>query len=383
MNDAPLATADSVATNEDTPVAVTLTGTDTEATALTFAVSAPPAHGSLAGTAPNLTYTPATNYHGADSFTFTVSDGESTSVPATISISVAPINDAPVASAQALAVNEDTALPVTLTATEVDGDALTYSITTPPAHGSLSGTAPNLTYTPTTNYHGADSFTFNASDGIASSSATVSITVNAVNDAPVANALEVNTEVGEPVSFTLTGSDVEGSSLTWNVSSAPAFGTLSGTAPALTFTPNLAWSGVDSFTFTVSDGAQVSAPGTVTLTAAPSGPWQLVVRTGHVVPGAGGATISSIATDYVSDAAGRASFRATAGSVTGIWTEDNAGLAPAVVQGGAAPDVSGAVFDAVTTGPWAAGDGELLVFRQIGHRPGRRHQFQRPWLLAA
>ena len=69
------------------------------------------------------------------------------------------------ADAQNVTTAEDTAQPITLTGTDVDGSPLTYTIVTPPAHGTLSGTAPNLTYTPAANYNGADSFTFKVNDG--------------------------------------------------------------------------------------------------------------------------------------------------------------------------------------------------------------------------
>ena len=76
-------------TAEDTAAAITLTGTDVDGDALTFAWSSAPRHGTLSGTAPNLTYTPAADYHGPDSFTFMANDGQADSAPATISITVA------------------------------------------------------------------------------------------------------------------------------------------------------------------------------------------------------------------------------------------------------------------------------------------------------
>src|SRR4030095_14010842 len=91
--------------------------------------------------------------------------------------------------------DEDTAKAITLAATDAEGSTLTYTIVTGPAHGTLSGTAPALTYTPAANYNGADSFTFKANDGTADSNlATVTITVTAVNDAPVANDVTLATD---------------------------------------------------------------------------------------------------------------------------------------------------------------------------------------------
>ncbi|WP_372798265.1 glycosyl hydrolase, partial [Pontiella sp.] len=84
----PTAIAQSVETLEDTPVDITLTGSDEEGDPLSFTVASGPANGTLSGTAPDLTYTPDSGYRGADSFTFTVNDSSSTSTPATVSISV-------------------------------------------------------------------------------------------------------------------------------------------------------------------------------------------------------------------------------------------------------------------------------------------------------
>ena len=146
-----------------------------------------PTHGALTGTPPNLTYTPGPNYFGPDSFTYTASDATLTSPPATVTISVTPVNDGPTADDQAVSTPEDTALAITLTGGDVDGDALTFVIGTSPTNGALTGAPPNVTYTPDANYSGPDSFTFTASDATLSSPpATVSITVTAVNDIPLA-----------------------------------------------------------------------------------------------------------------------------------------------------------------------------------------------------
>jgi hypothetical protein len=146
----------------------------------------------------------------------------------------------------------------------VDGDALTFTIVTPPAHGTLAGTAPNLTYTPAANYNGPDSFSFKANDGtVDSSPATVSITVTPVNDAPVANAGPDQT-VDEGASVALSGSasDVDGNALTvsWVQTSGPAV-TLAG---ANTLTPSFTAPQVSAdtlltFRLNVSDGALVAS----------------------------------------------------------------------------------------------------------------------------
>jgi hypothetical protein len=106
-------------------------------------------------------------------------DGTNGEVAYTYTIMADPDNSPPVANNQAVGTAENTPVAITLTANDVDGDSLTYSIVTSPSHGSLSGTEPYLTYTPDSGYNGSDSFTFKANDGVADSNiATVSIAVN-------------------------------------------------------------------------------------------------------------------------------------------------------------------------------------------------------------
>ena len=142
---------------------------------------------------------------------------------------------------------------------------------TQPVNGSLSGTAPNLTYTHDGSETTADSFTYSANDGtVDSSPATVSITITPVNDPPVADSQSVNTPEGVAVDIALTASDAEGNPLTYSVA-APSHGILSGAAPALTYTPDNNYTGPDSFTFTVNDGEFDSEPAMVTITVTGGG----------------------------------------------------------------------------------------------------------------
>ena len=225
VNDAPSATEQNVTTAEETADVVTLAGTDVDGDTLTFAKASDPAHGTVSiTTAGSATYTPAANYHGPDSFTFTVSDGTVTSPAATVSITVTPVNDAPMATPQNVTTPEDTAKVVTLAGTDADiDDDLTFAIGVQPAHGTLDLVGDEATYTPSANYHGPDSFTFTLSDGtVTSSPATVSITVTAVNDAPVATAQGVSTAEDTAKVVTLAGIDVDGDGLTLALEAQPS-----------------------------------------------------------------------------------------------------------------------------------------------------------------
>ena len=181
-------------TDEDTAKAITLTGSDLDGDTLIYGVVTQPTHGALSGTAPNLTYTPAADYNGADSFTFKANDGMVDSNIATVSITVTPVNDPPVADPQTVMTDQDNQLSITLMGSDIETPpaSLTFAVTVPPGHGVLTGTPPNVTYAPDVGYHGSDSFAFTVTDDgdgasppLTSADATISITVNGVPEIAV------------------------------------------------------------------------------------------------------------------------------------------------------------------------------------------------------
>jgi len=265
-NTAPTAANLNVNTAEETAVEIALEGSDADGDALTYTVVEPPTFGTLTGTGSDLTYVPNANFYGADSFTYSVSDGEAESNVASVQITVSAVNDAPVAANGAATTDEDTAVQVGLSGSDVEGSALTYTVVSGPSHGTLSGSGANRTYTPDANYNGVDSFTFKVSDGQDSSNtAIVSLTINAVNDAPVADATATSTKYvissnNTDATVSLDGtrsSDVDGDALTyaWYLGGNPlATGaTASATVPV----------GTQAIELRVSDG---SATGTTTVT---------------------------------------------------------------------------------------------------------------------
>ncbi len=268
-NAIPDALVQSVTTSQNQATNITLTGTDSDGDSLTFAIASGPSHGILSGTPPAVTYIPNSDYTGSDSFTFTVNDGTATSTAATISINinaVDPDNTDPNALAQSVTTLQNQAANITLIGTDSDGDSLTFAIASSPSHGTLSGTPPAVTYTPDSNYTGSDSFTFTANDGKATSTAaTVSINIDPGNTAPNALVQFVTTLKNQAANITLTGTDSDGDSLTFAIASDPSHGTLSGTPPAVAFTPRSDYIGTDSFTFTVNDGKATSTAATVTI----------------------------------------------------------------------------------------------------------------------
>lgn len=242
---------------------VNLTGTDFDGDSLTFSIISSPSNGSISGTAPNLLYTPNVDFSGSDTLVFKVNDGTIDSATGSIYITVengeSVTNTLPVANNQNISVDMDSSdNAITLSASDVDGDTLTYTIISNPTNGTISGTAPNLLYTPNSSYIGNDSFTFKANDGTGDSSiATVSIVVasTVANSLPIANDQNISIDMdSSDNAITLSASDVDADTLTYTIVSNPINGTISGTAPNLLYTPNILYMGDDSFTFKVNDG---------------------------------------------------------------------------------------------------------------------------------
>jgi len=191
-------------------------------------------------------------------------------------------NDPPVATPQtdedSVSTAEDTATGITLAGTDPENDSLTFEVVTQPEHGDLTGTAPNLTYTPDADYNGADSFTFKVNDGTLDSTttATVSITVTPVNDDPTANndSFSVDEDSGANTLDVLandtcapdTGETLTITGVTQGTHGAVA---ITHSGADLTYTPDGDYFGADSFTYTISDGNGGTDTATVSITVDP------------------------------------------------------------------------------------------------------------------
>ena len=203
---------------------------------------------------------------------------------------VNPVNDVPVATAQSVTTTEDTVKAITLAGTDLEGSVLTYSVISGPTKGVLTGTAPNLTYTPKANANGSDSFIFKVNDGsFDSAEVSVSIAITPVNDAPTLSdftvpGIEDTVVTFDPSNASAVYSDIEGTALaSIRVITLPPTGTLrlSGTDVSqgqvvsmanlanLTYVPAADENGPKTFTVTASDGEQSSASATVTLSLEP------------------------------------------------------------------------------------------------------------------
>jgi VCBS repeat-containing protein len=277
-NTPPLAHDDSAATVAGAPVAIYVLANDSDPDGdlldrTKIAIATPPAHGGVTVNPSTgaVTYTPAAGYSGADSFVYTVKDIRgATSNPASVTVTVNPGNQAPTAANGVLATSEDTAASGTLTASDPEGSPLTFSIVTNGSKGTATVTnaaTGAYTYTPNANANGADSFSFRASDGsLNSTPATVSITIAAVNDAPVPSAPAIATNEDTAGTSQVAPNDPDGgSAYTYAVSQAPAHGNASVSPSGLvSYSPLANYNGADSLVVRVTDpggtSGQVAIP---------------------------------------------------------------------------------------------------------------------------
>lgn len=249
---------DTLTTDEDTQGSTTLTATDANGDSLSWSVSSPASNGSAAVVGGNVTYTPNANFNGNDSFTVQVSDGSLTD-SIVVNVTVNAVNDLPVIAQGAgttLTTAENNSTGVTLSASDVDGDSLSWSISTAASDGSASVTAGNVSYTPNAGFNGNDSFTVQVFDGTAPVSFVVNVEVTAMNDAPVIDqeTASVSTSEDNQGTTALTATDIDSASLSWTVSVAASHGSAAVSDGNVTYTPNENFNGSDSFTVQVSDG---------------------------------------------------------------------------------------------------------------------------------
>jgi VCBS repeat-containing protein len=316
-NQAPTPAADTYSTGEDTALTVNAPGvlandSDPDGNPLSAALVTGPSHGTLTLNANgSFTYIPAANFNGSDSFSYQASDGTEQSSPATVTISVTAINDAPTASDDAYSTGEDTALTVNAPGVlandnDPDGDTVHTVVESAPSHGTLALDADgSFIYTPAADFNGTDSFTYRASDGSQQSNpATVTLTVTATNDGPTAAADAYSTTEDNVLTVPAPGvlgndSDPDGNPLSAALVSGPSHGTLTLKADgSFAYAPVANFSGSDSFSYRASDGSQQSNPATVTLTiTASNDPPTVTVAAGGVCVGDDSGTINLTVAD--------------------------------------------------------------------------------------
>jgi glucose/arabinose dehydrogenase len=285
-NAAPVTTGASVSTPEDTARTIPLAAADADGDMISRAISRSPSTGSL-GTisGANVIYAPAAQTNGADSFEFTATDGAATSAPATISITVTEVNDPPDGVDDTASAAEDGNVLVNVRANDAKGPAnessqmLTVSSVTMPLHGTAVVEGGSVRYTPAANYSGPDAFGYQVCDNGKTNgapaplcdTATVSVIVTAVNDAPVAVDDAAATSIGRAVTIDVLANDSKGppdeagQTLTVASIGTPAHGTAVLDAGKVRYTPTSGYLGPDSFSYQACDNGGLCDTGQVSI----------------------------------------------------------------------------------------------------------------------
>ena len=288
VNDPPLAINDTVSTPEETAIEIDVVANDSDVdgtiNSSTVVVTVQPSNGqvSVDSTTGAITYTPNINFFGQDSLDYSVNDDLGlTSNEARIHITVNSVNDAPVAVDDTASTQEESAVAIAVVNNDTDSDGTidttSVLVVQAPQHGttSVSSATGEITYTPETNFVGSDSlqYTVNDNGGQSSNNATVRITVTDINDAPVAIADSASTleETAVEIDVAANDTDIDGTVISTSVviATPAANGTtvVDGTTGRVTYTPELNFVGIDSFTYTVDDeDGATSLPGTVSVT---------------------------------------------------------------------------------------------------------------------
>ena len=305
-NRPPTLTAISVDVNEDesTSIDVLSSATDPDGGTLTVASFESPAHGTATSSGSQLTYTPDTDYNGPDQFEVTVADGQGGRVTGTVHVTVAPVNDAPVAMADSVTVSEDETaiLDVLANDTDVDGDAIVL-VEASAGHGTAATTDDEVTYTPAPDYAGADTVLYSISDGAGgTASGTAAITVLGVNDAPSATNDTISATEDVPLTIDVLANDADpdGDSLRVASFSDPPHGAVMLEGSGLRYEPAADFNGSDSFVYSVTDGLGVDTA-IVVLSVAPVPDAPVATADTATVPGDTGGLIDVLANDTDAD----------------------------------------------------------------------------------
>ncbi|WP_344800224.1 tandem-95 repeat protein, partial [Litoribacillus peritrichatus] len=281
-NDAPTVVDDTVQTEEDTAISIAVLSNDSDVDGTldvsTVTVVVGPTNGSVTAQSDgSFSYTPAADFNGSDSFTYTVKDDQdAVSSQATVSITVNSVNDAPVAANDVAVLLEDSSLDINVAGNDSDVDSTlnlsSLNVAAQPAQGTVTLVNNMFRYTPAQNFDGNDQFTYtiNDADGSTSNIATVAITVQSVNDAPLANDDTVTTDEDTPIDISILANDqdIDGTlDATSIVIGQPANGSVELNNGVATYTPADNFNGSDQFTYTVNDDSgEASNSATVMVT---------------------------------------------------------------------------------------------------------------------
>ncbi|MDD5264857.1 MAG: Ig-like domain-containing protein, partial [Candidatus Bipolaricaulis sp.] len=279
--DPPVANDDTATTPEDTPVVIPVLANDTDVdgdlSPVTTTITSPPVHGTVSvdPVTGAVTYAPAPNYNGPDTFSYRVCDATGLCDSAQVTLNVLPVADPPTAVTDTATTTEDSPIAMDVTANDLGVEApidpTTVTVVGEPSHGTVSvdPTTGVVTYTPDPNFYGRDTFGYQVCDeNGACATASATVTVQPTNDPPAAEPQIVTTSEQTPISIALIGSDPDADVIYFSILTPPFYGEVTGFDPEtgrLIYTPGPGFTGEDTLVFEVCDTRGVCGSATVTI----------------------------------------------------------------------------------------------------------------------
>ncbi len=287
VNDTPTANAANVTTDEDHAKGTDVSGligdvdilTNADELTVTVESEGEPQHGTVAVSGTTITYTPDANYNGSDEIVYTVTDKAGAHASAKLSITVNPVNDAPIAVDDTKTTKEDTAVTIAVRSNDSDIDTDALLNKTPAAapviesvtngtHGKATTDGETITYTPDKDFNGTDEISYVLSDGSSTDEAKVKLTITQVNDQiqAVDDTAQTNDEDLVTIDVLKNDTDIDTdtalnkdalhlvSEFTLTAVGTPEHGTAKIASGKIEYTPEDRFAGTDRFTYTVSDG---------------------------------------------------------------------------------------------------------------------------------
>ncbi|MBF0450489.1 MAG: tandem-95 repeat protein [Candidatus Magnetomorum sp.] len=277
VNDAPVAMPASYTLYEDEPLSLKLQATDIDSSVSDFQITEYPLYGVIEWVntqSGDLVFTPEQHFNGSVWLSFIAKDGIDVSEPASIQLTILPVNDRPQALANTISMSEDLPESFYLTGTDIENDVLSYTVQSFPDMGTLvlDSESGECRYTPVAEYSGMISFSFTVFDGQANSDpAMITLMIAEVNDLPIAQDATITTPEDEPIFFALKATDIDSDIESYVIQNPPQGDViiLDAVSGLCKYTPETNFSGQDVFTFFAKDSENASEPAQITIIVTP------------------------------------------------------------------------------------------------------------------
>lgn len=260
INDEPIITIVSIIDDavEDTQYNLEFSFSDVDGDIVTASIHTEASHGSVSINGTMIIYTPDENYNGSDSFVITMTDNAGYSTTKTISLNIESVNDIPVITIDStITIDEDNHISLTFNIADVEDEALTLVLETNANNGEVTIDATYVTYTPSENFYGDDTFTLSVTDSNgAKVTKTIAVTITSINDIPIIEIVSImTTDKNKNTSIEYIFSDADGDIVSASINTQAIHGIVSVDGTMITYVPNINYYGTDTFVISMTDSS--------------------------------------------------------------------------------------------------------------------------------